>query len=343
MKKGLCILLIFVMCISCCKEINYAGEITETFALYVTYSDTGIMLVDEKTDEGEKKIGAEKTIYDDVYMTEAEKLIIKVSDDMFQEVEQYNVLLDSCDGVKKKLKTIQIDEEIKNEVIDMCNYQIALGNYVSEAVIFVPSISDTKATSNSSYTYSGHVMKDVATYYLNLETSTKVVSKGSAAKGFASALTEVAITATGFASKWVSLFSGGVSALTAYCNASGCTASQIPAADPTNYNRLEAYVNYNVYTKRTYEKVDGEYELGLISQRYIINRIVTKEHFLINDTYGSTEILTKVLGVNTSGDKKTSHFANPASFAILWTGNHYDERFAQVNVEYKKVNISLTQ
>ena len=311
--------------------------------IYVTYNSNGeIVLWNSEMDTTFEKISIDMTEYDSVYRTSQNELIMQTSENTFQKIEVHEIVMDSYENVTLQLQSMDLTEEEKENIMMLTQEQNALGNYNAKTVVFTEPQIVTRATTNNTYTYSGHKMKDEMVYYLNLQTATNVISSGSQAKGVAAALVNIGISIAGSISNNVAFFSGGISALQAYCNATNVTASSISTVDPNNYSRIEAYVNYNVYTKKTYEDRGEGFELGLISQRYIINKVVLNEHFIVNDTYGAKKTFTKVFGENSTGDKKSAHFANPAPYAIQWTGNHYDERLASFGVKVNTKTIYLS-
>lgn len=315
----------------------------EDIALYVSCNKQGeFVLYDVESSNMGTAIPLWETEYEGVYETEYEELVLQTGDTTFQSVIAEEIVMDSYVSVQEQLKNISVTSEEKDDILRLTKEQNEIGNYDAKTVIFRSQSSEGRAKSSNTYTYNGHKMKDETTYYLNLETDSKTISSGSKAKGVAEALKSVAISVAGSASSTVSLFSSGISALQAYCDAVNVSASKISTVDPSNYSRVKAHMNYNIYTKMTYEDRGSGYELGAITQRYIINKIVLTEYFIVNDTYGAKKTFTKALGANSSGDKKSKYFTNPASCAVTHIGNCYDDTISSVNVKFGTVTLKLS-
>lgn len=175
------------------KPFTHEKELlTDDSIRYITFdADHGYRSC---TAKDTNRIALRVTEYPDIYIAENGVLFSYAGDSKYQTVEKHVITLDSPDHVCLQLSEIDVDEETKQEIINVTHEQSKLGNNDALVAIFMPTLTatdkyaDKQAPLTEEYGYQyihngiTYYMHDKLLYYLNLTTGWYTIEEGVPAK-----------------------------------------------------------------------------------------------------------------------------------------------------------------
>lgn len=309
-------------------------SLMSTVAFASNKADTILVIQDSPTMYSithDKKIGevAYLTDYEGVYELSDSTLILETGTQNYEVVVKHTLNLSDKASIEEFLSYSNLDEVIKNDILEKSTKAFEDGNSDAIVDIFVPYESMLEVTSTTYYTYDGYNLKDMLVYYTNLNTGYQVVKEGSATISAASSLVNGVASSIGISNNFVNLFLSVMTALEAYEDETNLYPSESAFSD-----RIQHKLYYNVYDKYTYVDYMGDYVLGTVTQRVYLLNSITEQYYV--NYYGGNEVITTK---QHSRSIATKNYYSPASEAIV---NVYGGYLPWIEeIEYDILNLTI--
>jgi hypothetical protein len=227
------------------------------------------------------------------------------------------------DAINNRLISPEVKERLK-----MRHKQVVESGYmVAKATFFSPDLLPNNKSVSTSYsaqppytttyyTYNGSQMKSEQLFYDNLDTQYQVISSGSLAKNIADNICNLAVIAV-TKIKYVNFFTTAISLYDAFANAYGASW----ATGATN-DYVQVKLIYDNTDQWTYRNINGDWYLGLVSQKAVISNIASVQYY-----YNKAKLSGKTFerSRNVSVTHKSSDFDSPWAVAYQWCNNHVNE------------------
>ena len=216
-------------------------------------------------------------------------------------------------------KEYDIPKEVKNQIIEESLAQHDLDEkeqydfFIYAPSQYMPELSETQLlrsvvvppTGTSTYTYNGYSMKD---YTVERTIDSHVTVVGETSSSYAVGLAIVSlllIPLTGGTSTYSNLFSGAVTAVSAFITLFGAI-----NGGGTTSDKLEVWLHYRFFTKYTYVYYLDEWLIGLQSTCAITKNIWEHQYYANNGHH-----FTDTIPFEERYD--SPRFGNPSSQALL--------------------------
>lgn len=252
----------------------------------------------------------------------------------YQPVGRLDIDLNDEQAVAEALQISALEDEVKAEIIERRDTVFMNGLTDVKMVVFSP---DLLATNPEYFDYHGIRMKSEKTYVTNFPSHTERVSEGSQTKETASALANLTISILGVSSiPAVALTAGATSVLLAFVSL--INASSADVVKPTTDDYMEAKINVDLVTQRTYSEVGGSWSLGLTAKQVKLNYIVIRQVYFKCQTDNEIRGYDKSFQTNFSNKVyKTNYFDSSSQWEIAFSfiGNPLELNIT-INVGSKK-------
>ena len=248
------------------------------------------------------------TRFDNIYQTEKGVYAVLYEDGSYEPVERFDIDLADPRSVMRVIEEAKMPKEEADYLRGLSLEVISGVRRVEEAVYFASRSMVTTYT-----IYNGLRVKNDLLYTYSNEFGYQYVVQGAMAKAIASAAVEIAITIGSLVSPTVAF---GASLLTLFEQVAGCNVTVVSSDD-----FVQVDMNYHDIKQWSYGQMDGvNWYLGYCSERVTINRIMWRQHFMVNG-YGTTE-QSNLYPFET---RESSNFTTPALVVYYHMTNPVDE------------------
>jgi len=170
----------------------------------------------------------------------------------------------------------------------------------------LPKDMITPFGTNREITYNGRRMRTTFTSATNRLTPLRDVARGTGTRNVASSVTNMAIIIGGTVNSTIGMVDAGVSLLQNFINIVR-PPNNVIVANQGDF--LQVGVRWNETIQRTYGFTSGNnWMLGLTTMRIAVNRIDTRQHFMVNNS-----------GRESSTNRNVFHQRESAQYAHPWT------------------------
>lgn len=202
-------------------------------------------------------------------------------------VGRLDVDLIDADQYEAVLASENISDAVKESLRQKRESAVSRGDDHLLVTIFSPwlikeSGRSTRAipTGRTNYTWNGHSFLIEKVYYRGIESDIAKISEGSGTKELASGLTSMALIGIGVvAPVHVALVASGLSLLQAFYQITG-----INSVYGSTQDTLHICLTYDLAEQWTWADIDGEWYLGLYTEKATVTSLWTKQFYFDTST-----------------------------------------------------------
>lgn len=332
-KKMMSLALALVMCMTLCVPA-FANTISESPSYTVTLYPLGNgeyatspMTRSPMARNSDDSISATVSEYEGMLAVSETSFLTPTGNNTYLLVDKIEIDTDNFDTSLATLEDYDIPEDYIEGIETTIAEQKRLGNEELKVSVFAPptetSQNETRTASANPpiyYTYKRYRFKDIITQYSHMS-SGMVEKTGKDTMNVARSITNLVISCVGVASKSVSLFGAGLSALAVYEAAYG------PVTYGATGDRLYTNIIYNKTVKETDSWSEGNqvWRYGLISYHADITRQETYQYY---SAIGEGRLFSNDLNTTMSSE----HFYSAAQEVIDWNFEHCGDNLINLKV-----------